>query len=200
MANKDKVFKVYEIIAEWFDEHRSRELFEKPYLDTIIKYLAPKATILDLGCGMGEPIAQYFIAQGFEVTGVDGSEKLIALAQQRLPSAKFLVGDMRKIQFGQKFDCIIAWHSFFHLSADDQRKMFPIFVSHLNLGGILAFTSGPSAGEVWSMNGGQNLYHASLDLDEYQTLLAQHGFDLLFHALQDSECGDATIWIAYLKN
>lgn len=31
--NKDNVYKDYEKIADWFDSHRSRELFEKPWLD-----------------------------------------------------------------------------------------------------------------------------------------------------------------------
>lgn len=50
--NKDKVFGTYEKIANWFDEHRSRELFEKPYLDQVIDLIKPGAKIFDLGCGM----------------------------------------------------------------------------------------------------------------------------------------------------
>ena len=53
MTNKEKVYKSYEKIVNWFDEHRSRKLFEKPYLDMIISYLKPGSKILDLGCGMG---------------------------------------------------------------------------------------------------------------------------------------------------
>ncbi len=34
--NKDDVYKAYEKIANWMDEHRSRELFEKPYLDRVM--------------------------------------------------------------------------------------------------------------------------------------------------------------------
>jgi len=74
---------------------------------------------------------------------------------------------------------VIAWHSFFHLSQSDQRAMFKTFANHLNNGGILLFTAGPDAGEIWSDNGGENLYHASLSPDEYKALLKQHNFTLL---------------------
>lgn len=81
---------------------------------------------------MGQPIAQYLIAQEFDLTGVDGSSKLITLAQKRFPSATWIVEDMRQIRLSSQFDCIILWHSFFHLPADDQRKMFAIFADQLN--------------------------------------------------------------------
>jgi cyclopropane fatty-acyl-phospholipid synthase-like methyltransferase len=48
--------------------------------------MAPGGSILDLGCGMGEPIARYFIRVGYQVTGVDSSAAMIALCQQpRVP-------------------------------------------------------------------------------------------------------------------
>ena len=162
----------------------------------MINYLPSRAKILDLGCGMAEPITQYFIDQKFTVTGVDGSQKLIALAQKRYPSAEFIVGDMRTINFDRKFDCIIAWHSLFHLPAYDQRTMFTVFKEHIKSDGILLFTSGPQAGEVWSNNGGIAMYHASLSADEYKNLLAQHGFELIAHVVEDENCGGATVWMA----
>lgn len=81
--NKNDACKTYEKIADWMDEHRSRTLFEKRYLDRTIAYLKPKATVLDLGCGTGEPIGQYFIDVGFQVTGVDGSTRMLEIARSR---------------------------------------------------------------------------------------------------------------------
>ncbi len=199
MPPSKTVIESYSKISKWFDEHRSRDLFEKAWLDKAIAYLKPNASILDLGCGMGEPIAQYFIDRNFQLTGVDGCQELINMAKQRLPSGCFLIGDMRELSLSCKFDLTIAWHSFFHLSQNDQREMFKTFASHLNDGGILLFTSGNEAGEVWSNNGGENLYHASLSPNEYKTLLNQYGFELLDHKTSDPECGDATVWLAKFK-
>lgn len=196
MTNKDKVYQSYDKMFKWYDEHRSRELFEKPYLDLAISYLKPDAKILDLGCGMGEPIGKYFINQGFDLTGIDGSAELINLAKSRFPKAKFRLEDMRTIDLKGKFDLIIAWHSFFHLSREGQRLMFKIFEVHLNTSGILMFTSGPKASEVWSNNGGEMLYHASLDLEEYKKLLLEHNFEIIKYAVEDVTCGGATVWVA----
>ncbi|MEO8402022.1 MAG: class I SAM-dependent methyltransferase [Gammaproteobacteria bacterium] len=88
-------------------------------------------TILDLGCGTGEPIAQFFIEKGFKVTGVDGSHKMIELCKKRFPNERWIVSDMREINLKEQFDVILAWHSFFYLDQNSQRKMFKIFESHM---------------------------------------------------------------------
>lgn len=197
--NKDKVYQSYDKMYNWFDEARSRELFEKPYLDLAISYLKPDAKILDLGCGMGEPIGKYFIDQGLDFTGIDGSHKLIELAKKRFPKAKFMIQDMREVNLNEKFDLIIAWNSFFHLPKEDQRSMFRIFEKHITECGILMFTAGPKTSEVWSDNGGEMLYHASLDIEEYKKLLAEHNFEIIKYAIEDESCGGATVWVARYK-
>ena len=53
---------------------------------------------------------------------------------------------MRGLSLWRRFDGILAWDSFFHLSADDQRKMFAVFRDHAAPGAALLFTSGPRAG------------------------------------------------------
>ena len=165
-------------------------------LDKVLALLRPEAKILDLGCGMGEPIAKYFLAQGCEVTGIDGSSNLIDMAKRRLPQGRFLVADMREVSLGQTFDLVIAWNSFFHLNKEDQCKMFPIFAKHLSIGGILLFTSGPKDGEVWSENGGETLYHASFAPEAHTHMLRQCGFDLIEYQLDDENCYGHSIWCA----
>ncbi|MDP3560211.1 MAG: methyltransferase domain-containing protein [Legionellaceae bacterium] len=197
--NKTKVYEVYEVydeIINWFDDARTKSLMESEYLNLIVNTIPPKGTILDLGCGTGEPIAQFFIEKGFKVTGVDGSQKMIELCKKRFPNESWIVSDMRNINLQQQFDAILAWHSFFHLDHDSQRKMFKIFASHIKPGGVLAFTSGEEEGEVWSDNGGQQLYHASLSTKEYSSLLESFSFKVLIHKIRDPECGEATIWVA----
>lgn len=189
---------VYNTIADWFDKHRCRELFEKPWLDKAIALLPRNPHVLDLGCGMGAPMVPYFLEKGCRVTGVDGSSKLIDLAKRRFPGAEFIVSDMREINLNHKFDLVVAWHSIFHLSPVDQRAIFKTFVNHLKPGGVLLFTGDEAAGEVWSKSGGEDLYHASLAPEEYESLLKQHGFQVIDHKISDPDCGDATVWLAKL--
>lgn len=194
--DKEKIYESYEKIVDWFDDARTKTLMESEYLNLIVNSIPVGGLILDLGCGTGEPIAQFFIRKGFKITGVDGSKNMIELCKKRFPGEHWIVSDMREINLQQKFDAILAWHSFFHLGHDDQRKMFKIFETHIQLNGILAFTSGEEEGEVWSDNGGQELYHASLSTNEYERLLEAASFQVLIHKIRDPQCGDATVWIA----
>ena len=43
---------------------------------------------------------------------------------------------------------------------------------------------------------GETLYHASLDPEEYRNLLADNGFAVLRHGVEDPECGGHTLWLA----
>lgn len=193
---KADVFKVYDKIADWFSLNRYTGLLEIKYLEMLTAQLKPGDNILDLGCGTGIPIYQYLILQGYNVTGVDASHKMIEIAQANFPDGNFLCQDMRHLSVGGEYQAIIAWHSFFHLPADDQRKMFPIFAANLRQNGLLIFTSGPQAGEVWGMNGGENLFHASLDPAEYRSLLESNGFTVQLHQVNDPDCGADVVWVA----
>jgi len=192
----NEVAAVYEKIAGWFDQTRTRALIELPYLDHLAGAVEQGACVLDLGCGTGEPILRWLLERGYEVVGVDASAAMIAIARTRFPAARLLVGDMRALPLQRSFDAIVAWHSLFHLPPDDQRAMFQTFARHLHPGGLLMFTSGSEAGEVWSENGGEALYHASLAEADYRSLLEAHGFQVLRHAADDPDCGGATLWIA----
>jgi 2-polyprenyl-3-methyl-5-hydroxy-6-metoxy-1,4-benzoquinol methylase len=199
MENRQNVFETYNIIADWYAENRFSGLLEKNYLDKLIFLIGAHATVLDLGCGTGMPIMDYLLKQGLQVTGVDASYRMLEIAKRNLPSASFILNDMRELALGKQFDAIIAWHSFFHLSALDQPAMFEIFASHLNNKGILLFTSGKEQGEAWGMNGGENLFHASLDKDLYRTLLESHNFRVLEYKEDDPDCGHATVWLCQLE-
>lgn len=191
-AEKKNVYKVYNKIAAWFSENRYTGLIEKSYLDEMIALLPREATILDVGCGTGNPILKYLISKNLHVTGVDASSEMLKIATADFPATAFILQDMRQLHLNRKFDAIIAWHSLFHLPASDQPGMFERFEQHLNLNGILVFTSGTTHGEAWGMNGGENLFHASLDSQAYESLLNKHHFQVLKHNENNKE----GVWIA----
>lgn len=190
---------VYEAVARDFDRDRSKSLMEKFYLDQVLTRLAGNASVLDLGCGSAEPIAKFFIDNGCHVTGIDAAAAMIALCRNRYPDQTWIEGDMRGLDLGRRFDAVIAWDSFFHLTADDQRAMFPVFAQHAAPGAPLLFTSGPRAGVAMGEIYGHALHHASLDTEEYEQLLAAHGFEVLLHRVEDPDCGKHTVWLARRK-
>ncbi len=174
-------------------------LQEAGWLERFRSLLPPDPAVLDLGCGTGEPLGRALVERGCRLTGIDAAPEMIALARARLPGQAWLVGDMRSLALGRAFDGILAWDSFFHLCHADQRRMVPLFRAHAAPGAALMFTSGPSHGVAMGVFEGEALYHASLDADEYRTLLAQSGFDVVAHVAEDPGCGGHTVWLAQLR-
>ena len=182
--------------ADW-DADRGRDLkAERPWLDAFLTDVPDKGQVLDLGCGAGEPIARHLIEQGRAVTGVDASPDAIALCRSRFPAQDWVVADMRNLDLGRVFDGLIAWHSSFHLSRDDQRALFAVYARHLRPGGVLMFTSGDQDGEATGQWRGEPLYHASLSTAEYRERLESTGFDVIRHVVGDYARGGATVWLA----
>jgi hypothetical protein len=121
---------------------------------------------------------------------------MIAFCKERFPDSAWDVADMRTLSLGRTFDGILAWDSFFHLSRDDQRRMFRIFRAHAAPNAALMFTSGTSDGVAMGTYGGEPLYHASLAADAYRALLAEHGFEVVANVFEDPEIGGHSIWLA----
>jgi len=182
--------------ANDFNAERSRALFEQGWLDRFATALPAGARILDLGCGMGEPIAHYLIERRCRLCGIDSSAEMISLSRARFPDHEWQVADMRDLALGRRFDGVLAWDSFFHLSPDDQRAMFMVFRDHAPPGACLMFTSGPAHGEAIGHLWGEALYHASLSVDEYRELLDAHGFAVMDFAVEDPDCDRHTVWLA----
>jgi cyclopropane fatty-acyl-phospholipid synthase-like methyltransferase len=192
----DRIVGLYEENAAAWDRQRGRELFERPWMERFAALMPQGGRLLDIGCGMGEPIARFFVEARFAVTGIDSSPSLIGLCRARFPAHRWIVADMRALDLGDRFDGLLAWHSFFHLAPEDQRPMFARFAAHSAPGAALMFTSGSEHGESIGEWRGEPLYHASLAAEEYQRLLAQNGFSLVDHVVADPGCGHATIWLA----
>lgn len=173
---------------------------ERDWLARFLAHVPAGGTVLDLGCGMGEPIARHLIAQGHPVVGVDTSPTLIALCRDRFPDHDWRVADMRGLALGRRVQGILAWDSVFHLSHADQRAMIPTLAAHAAPGAPLLLTSGPAHGEAIGEFEGEPLFHASLAPEEYRALLGAQGFAVLEHRAEDPDCGGHTVWLARLRD
>ena len=197
MTKATDVAPLYDEIAAWFDSVRRRDLaMERPYFEKLLALAPANPAVLDLGCGSGEPVAKFFLEKSCRVTGVELSREMLQLAQKRFPEATWILGDMRGLALERRFDIILAWDSFFHLTRDAQRAMFPVFAAHLNPSGLLVFNTGGEDGESWGEMQGRRFHHASLARQEYETLLAENGFTVLVRNADDPACGGRTVWIA----
>jgi SAM-dependent methyltransferase len=79
--------------------------------------LRPRDRVLDVGCGTGV-FLRLCADRGAEVTGLDASENLLAVARGRVPEAELIHGDLQSLPFADDaFDLVSGFTSFFF--ADD---------------------------------------------------------------------------------
>jgi SAM-dependent methyltransferase len=195
-ADPEGIAAVYQAAAEGFDRRRSRALFEREWLERFLAVVPEGAPVLDLGCGAGEPIARFLIERGHPVTGVDAAPAMLAIARWRWPGGQWIEADMRGLDLGRTFGGIVAWDSFFHLKAEDQRAMVPVFARHLSPGGAHLFTSGPDAGEAAGAVEGMPVYHASLSPAGYAACLEANGMIARAFVAEDPGCDRHSVWLA----
>ncbi|MBK9036525.1 MAG: class I SAM-dependent methyltransferase [Myxococcales bacterium] len=187
---------IYQRQAARFDAERSRSLRERGWLARLAALVPARGAILDVGCGAGEPIAAHLVQAGFAVTGVDVVDAMLALARARHPTGDWRHADMRSLDLPERFDGIIGWNSFFHLTPEEQRRTLPRLVAHLRPRGALMLTVGHVAGEVTGVVGGERVYHASLAPAEYEAVIAELGLEVVLFTREDPACDHHTVLLA----
>src|SRR5579872_7118671 len=91
--------------AHWGDEFHAEII---PVLDRLLlKDLPRRAEVLDLCCGDGR-VTKALVRRGFRMTGLDGSERMLSFAKQRLPRTEFLLADARTFRLAPRFDAVIS--------------------------------------------------------------------------------------------
>lgn len=178
---------MYDEYAGQWDDQRPRQLYERKWLERFCDGISGVGSVLDLGCGAGEPVQQFLIERGYELTGVDFSRSMIGLAASRFPDHSWLVQDMREIQIERCFDGIVSWDGLFHLSQSEQRQLFNRLPDLLHEKAVLLFTIGTGDGEVTGTVAGQTVYHASLSSDEYRSIIQDMGFTNIDIILEDDD-------------
>ncbi len=95
----------------WYRTRRGMmyDRLERKAIDRLLPPAPDGGTLLEVGCGTGH-WSEYFGTKGFDVTGVDVSEPMIAIARQRKNvRGDFVVADAAKLPFSDdSFDVVAA--------------------------------------------------------------------------------------------
>ncbi|WP_407495287.1 class I SAM-dependent methyltransferase [Pseudooceanicola sp. MF1-13] len=195
LPDPDQVRAVYDRTAARFGQRRSGSVMEQGWIDRFVADLPKDAHVLDLGCGTGEPVARTLLERGCRVTGADISGEMLALAKASFPQADWVRADIQRLDLGQRFEGIVAWHSIFHLTIDAQREALPRIIKHLTPGGLLLMTTGLEEGESHGHVEEEVVYHASLDRAEYDAIFRAEGCEVMEFVADDQSCGGANVWL-----
>jgi SAM-dependent methyltransferase len=106
------------------------------YID---RYLPSAASLLELGCGTGAVLAG--LADSLQVSGVDQSPEMLAVAARAVPDATLVQADMTAFALGARFDVVICVFDTLNHLPDfaSWQRMFERVHEHLTDGGIFAF-------------------------------------------------------------
>jgi SAM-dependent methyltransferase len=126
---------VYEAMYQSFNNYKEEYDF---YSGILVKYKCN--SLLEVGCGSGN-LANHFAAGGFNYTGMDLSDDMLAIAKQNNPQQVFINGDMRNFDLQNKVDAaIITGRTISYLiSNKDVTDTFSAISGNLNAGGFVCF-------------------------------------------------------------
>jgi len=133
----------YNLVAREFARYRKKPWPEAKFL--VDEYAIPGERILDLGCGVGQWY-EFFNKKEVDYTGVDFSEKLIEIARNKHPKARFKLADAINLPFPDRyFDKVYAVALFHHIpSKEFQMQLLKEIKRVLKLDGLLIST-------VWNL-------------------------------------------------
>jgi SAM-dependent methyltransferase len=110
----------------------------------LLPHLVRGAKIFDLCCGTGQ-LSQELITRGYQIVGLDGSEKMLHYARQNAPNAQFILGDARSFQLAAStFDAVICTDSALNhiMSLEELKSVFSNVYSVLQENGLFLFDLG----------------------------------------------------------
>ena len=187
-----KIKQSYDNIAATWNKEREWYI-EQPSIDAAMTHLKAGATILDVGCGSGKPIAAYLIDKGFDVHGLDISPQLIQYAKNVIPEAKLFLADIFEFTTELRFDAIICWFALFHIHAEHHLEVLKKFHTFLQPNGILLLTFADTSCEpsgtdvkvidehtIESVMFGERFCHSGHPAKVNSELIKQAGFAIIW--------------------
>lgn len=117
------------------DEHTDN--YER-WVDELAQLVAPRAKVLDLGCGAGVPATKLLTEKNFDVLGLDISAVQIERARELVPGATFEQADMVTWEHAPgRFDAVVSFYALIHVPLQDQRNLIAKIHRWLRPGGYL---------------------------------------------------------------
>ncbi|MHB1559636.1 MAG: methyltransferase domain-containing protein [Isosphaeraceae bacterium] len=145
--------------------------------------LRPGVRVLDVGSGIGGAGFHLARAYGAKVTGIDLAQEMDAVARDRVKqlglsdSVSFILGDVLKTDFPEKFDVIWSRDAFMHIP--DKAKLFARLFSLMAPGGRLVITDyarGRQPGSPEFEEYIQKTGYSVVEPKQYGKLLEEAGF------------------------
>lgn len=188
----DRIVRVYQGHRKTFDNWRE--------LEECGALLPKMPRVLDAGCGTGIPVARWLVARGYEVTGIDLSEKMLRLARKNVPTAYFLKMDMTNLDFeADSFDGLVAMYSVIHVPRRIHARLFKEFHRILHPNGVMLVSLGSSGWQGTGDFHGVKMFWSHFGPKQSERLIKLAGFRILSGRYVESG-GERHYWVLARKN
>jgi ubiquinone/menaquinone biosynthesis C-methylase UbiE len=188
----------YDAIARAY--HEQRDKFKNQGLLAMFASSLPAGGhVLDVGCGAGVPVARFLLDSGFDVTGVDVSSSMLALARSHVPEADLVKMDMRELRFeANSFDGVCAFYSLFHIPQEEHSGAIASFYRLLRQDGMLLLSTGSSAWQGIEDFHGARMFWSHPDREVTRQHVVDAGFAVMMSEVQEHG-GERHYWIMAKK-
>lgn len=130
-----------------YDEHMKNEIEGAPLFYKYTASLLPtekKANVLDLGCGTGLELEEYFsVTPQAKVTGIDMTESMLDLLKMKFPDKDIttICGSYFDVPFGEElFDAAVSVESLHHFTKEEKIPLYTKLMKALKPGGFFILT------------------------------------------------------------
>lgn len=155
------------------------------WLKKLLNKLQPGSSVLDLGCGSGDP-ADIELSKEHKVTGVDISRTQINLACQNVPTGHFIHGDAGSVEFSKEsYDAVISFYTLEHIPRKEHETILRRIYRWLKDGGFLLISI--EAGDFEDVMGewlGVPMFISCFDPETMKKMVIDAGFELIDTAIE----------------
>jgi ubiquinone/menaquinone biosynthesis C-methylase UbiE len=173
------------------------------WLEKLLSRLQPNSSVLDLGCGSGDP-ADIEISKKHKVTGIDISQTQINLARLKVPTGHFIHGDAGSAHFpSASFDAVISFYALEHIPREEHESVVRHIYQWLKAGGFLLISM--EADDYDDVMGdwlGVPMFISCFNPELTKQLVIHEGFEVLETAIETQMEGKIEIpyhWILARK-
>ncbi|TAL47349.1 class I SAM-dependent methyltransferase [archaeon] len=133
----------YKRLAQYYDKIYSWKDYAKEvdFIEGLFKkFKLNVKDILEVACGTGNHTV-LLDKRGYSVVGIDISNDMLDIARGKVKGAKFIQGDMRKLDVRKKFDAVLCLFNSIAYNHDysELEQTLKNFHNHLKPNGILIF-------------------------------------------------------------
>ncbi len=167
MEKNDVIAFFDQCAASWDAEMIRNEEVLKKILDQA--GIVPGAEVLDVACGTGVLIPDYFARKAASVTGIDISPEMARRAREKFPQAEIICADVEEYAFGRQFDAVMVYNAFPHFP--EPERLIARLAALVRPGGRLSIAHGMSRQKLAEHHKGR-AQHVSIALPHEYELAA----------------------------